>query len=190
MTKRGRSYEADYTPEDGKTIRMTRWVVYGTSGEPTLEQRTAIDNPESPRLQPGEYVKKSLKHKGMTRRSLFGTRNFPFANDGKRHILTIEKTGLVISPDDGRAYVTCYGKVDGDSTMLPMFRPTRRNLQAILNALGVGEDTFNRSLDELLVGKTFLAGFRTFGTKVKTGIISFYRVDDSGTTRLGDIMVE
>ena len=43
MTKRGKPYEADYTPDNGKTIRMTRRAVYRTSGEPTPEQQAAID---------------------------------------------------------------------------------------------------------------------------------------------------
>ena len=46
MTKYGKPYEADYTPENGKTIRMTRRAVYRTSGEPTPEQKAAIDKVE------------------------------------------------------------------------------------------------------------------------------------------------
>lgn len=124
----------------------------------------------------------------MAMKSLFGVRNFPFANDGKRHTMTIEKTGLVISPDDGEAYVTCYAKVDGASPMYPAFRPTHRNLQAILNALGIEENTFNRTLDELLLGKTFLATFTVFDTGAE--MISFYRTDGDETTRLGDLTLK
>ena len=46
MTKYGKPYEADYTPENGKTIRMTRRAVYRTSGEPTPEQQLAIEKVE------------------------------------------------------------------------------------------------------------------------------------------------
>jgi hypothetical protein len=46
MTKRGEPYEADYTPENGKTIRMKRRAVYRTSGEPTPEQQLAIEKVE------------------------------------------------------------------------------------------------------------------------------------------------
>ena len=46
MTKYGKPYEADYTPENGKTIRMKRRAVYRTSGEPTPEQKAAIDKVE------------------------------------------------------------------------------------------------------------------------------------------------
>ena len=46
MTKYGKPYEADYTPENGKTIRTTRRAVYRTSGEPTPEQKAAIDKVE------------------------------------------------------------------------------------------------------------------------------------------------
>ncbi len=46
MTKYGKPYEADYTPENGKTIRMKRRAVYRTSGAPTPEQQAAIDKVE------------------------------------------------------------------------------------------------------------------------------------------------
>ena len=46
MTKYGKPYEADYTPENGKTIRTTRRAVYRTSGEPTPEQQLAIEKVE------------------------------------------------------------------------------------------------------------------------------------------------
>ena len=46
MTKHGKPYEADYTPENGKTTRMTRRAVYRTSGEPTPEQLAAIEKVE------------------------------------------------------------------------------------------------------------------------------------------------
>ena len=46
MKKYGKPYEADYTPENGKTIRMTRRAVYRTSGEPTPEQLAAIEKVE------------------------------------------------------------------------------------------------------------------------------------------------
>ena len=46
MTKHGKPYEANYTPDNGKTIRMTRRAVYRTSGEPTPEQKEAIEKVE------------------------------------------------------------------------------------------------------------------------------------------------
>lgn len=46
MTTYGKQYEADYTPENGKTIRMKRRAVYRTSGEPTPEQKLAIKKVE------------------------------------------------------------------------------------------------------------------------------------------------
>lgn len=46
MKTTGKPYKADYTANDGKTVRMTRRAVYHTVGEPTPEQRTAIENVE------------------------------------------------------------------------------------------------------------------------------------------------
>ena len=46
MTKHGKPYEADYTADNGKTIRTTRRAVYRTSGEPTPEQAAAIEKVE------------------------------------------------------------------------------------------------------------------------------------------------
>ena len=46
MTKHGKPYEADYTPDNGKTIRTTRRAVYRTTGEPTIEQKAAIEKVE------------------------------------------------------------------------------------------------------------------------------------------------
>lgn len=46
MTTYGKQYEADYTPDNGKTVRMTRRAVYRTSGEPTPEQKIAIEKVE------------------------------------------------------------------------------------------------------------------------------------------------
>lgn len=46
MTTYGKLYGADYTSEDGKTIHTTRRAVYRTSGEPTPEQKLAIDKVE------------------------------------------------------------------------------------------------------------------------------------------------
>ena len=46
MTQHGKPYEADYTPDNGKTIHMTRRAVYRTSGEPTPEQKLAIEKVE------------------------------------------------------------------------------------------------------------------------------------------------
>lgn len=46
MTTHGKPYEADYTPDNGKTIRTTRRAVYRTSGERTPEQKAAIDKVE------------------------------------------------------------------------------------------------------------------------------------------------
>lgn len=46
MTTYGKQYEADYTPDNGKTVRLTRRAVYRTSGEPTPEQKAAIDKVE------------------------------------------------------------------------------------------------------------------------------------------------
>ena len=46
MTTYGKQYEADYTPDKGKTVRMTRRAVYRTSGEPTPEQKIAIEKVE------------------------------------------------------------------------------------------------------------------------------------------------
>jgi hypothetical protein len=46
MTKHGKPYEADYTADNGKTIRTTRRAVYRTIGEPTIEQDAAIKRVE------------------------------------------------------------------------------------------------------------------------------------------------
>lgn len=46
MIMHGKPYEADYTAENEKTIRMTRRAVYRTSGVPTPEQQAAIDKVE------------------------------------------------------------------------------------------------------------------------------------------------
>ena len=46
MTKHGKPYEADYTPDNGKTIHMKRRAVYRTSGELTPEQKLAIEKVE------------------------------------------------------------------------------------------------------------------------------------------------
>lgn len=46
MTKHGKPYEADYTADNGKTIRTTRRAVYRTSGKPTPEQKLAIEKVE------------------------------------------------------------------------------------------------------------------------------------------------
>ena len=46
MTKHGKPYEADYTADNGKTIRTTRRAVYRLTGEPTPEQKIAIEKVE------------------------------------------------------------------------------------------------------------------------------------------------
>lgn len=46
MTKYGKPYETDYTAENGKTIRTTSRAVYRTTGEPTPEQKLAIEKVE------------------------------------------------------------------------------------------------------------------------------------------------
>lgn len=58
MKKYGKPYEAHYTPENGKTTRMTRRAVYRTSGEPTPEQLAAIEEVE-------EIVHKSVEGQRM-----------------------------------------------------------------------------------------------------------------------------
>lgn len=46
MTTHGKPYEANYTADNGKTIRTTRRAVYRTIGEPTIEQKAAIEKVE------------------------------------------------------------------------------------------------------------------------------------------------
>ena len=46
MTTHGEPYEADYTPNNGKPIRMKRRAVYRTIGESTIEQKAAIERVE------------------------------------------------------------------------------------------------------------------------------------------------
>ena len=46
MTTYGKEYEADYTPDNGNAIHQTRRAVYRTTGNPTPEQKAAIDKVE------------------------------------------------------------------------------------------------------------------------------------------------
>ena len=46
MTTHGEPYEVDLTNEHGETVCTTRRAVYRTSGAPTPEQKTAIENVE------------------------------------------------------------------------------------------------------------------------------------------------
>ena len=46
MTKHGEKYEADYIGDNGQVIRTTRRAVYRTTGEPTPEQKAAIEKVE------------------------------------------------------------------------------------------------------------------------------------------------
>lgn len=118
--------------------------------------------------------------------SLFGIYDFPLVNDGKGHTMVISKTGLVVNPEDSEAYVVCYGMVDGTTSIYPAFRPTKKNLQVLLAALSIPTNSFNRTLDELLIGKTLTV---SFGMDV-SGKELLWLYGKMGATPIGEVTLK
>ena len=100
MTKYGEKYEAPYNPSGEKTIHTTRRAVYRTTGEPTIEQKAAIESVEkvihADKINGDPYrVMRNAEYLGieLTEEYLVGSKWFPFPpNDAE---LTLMQKGAL-----------------------------------------------------------------------------------------------
>ena len=100
MTKHGKPYEANYTADNGKTIRTTRRAVYRTIGEPTIEQKAAIEKVEeiihNDKINGDPYrVMRQAEYLGveLSEEYLVGGKWFPFPSDDAE--LTLMQKGAL-----------------------------------------------------------------------------------------------